>query len=185
MEPSIHEPPHLSLPGQYPLCQGTKARQQYLVFLNHPVLVVLGGRLPGDHNCRPVPIVLSYWNTLRWSTRSCLVGKKDWTVKFAARSSELFEEEDRFWATQMHSFMPHPSVRAVLAHKIKWYRRKVCEPATRLINSAAVLLGRTGEVTLITGLSKLRYPLPECHSPKHCVPQWSQIVSPRINSFER
>lgn len=81
MELSTHKQPDLSAPGQEPLCQGTTGCPLYLVFLNHPVLVVLGGRLPGDHNCCPVPIVLSHWNALRWSTRSCLFGEKDWMVK--------------------------------------------------------------------------------------------------------
>lgn len=31
----------------------------------------------------------------------------------------------------------------------------------------------------------LRYPLPACHSSGHWVPHWSQISSPRINSFEK
>lgn len=78
------------------LCQGTQPCQLYLIFLNHPVLVVLRGWLPGDHDCCPIPIVLSYWNTLRWSAGSCLFRKKNWMVTSVTPTSEFVQVEDDF-----------------------------------------------------------------------------------------
>lgn len=167
MEPSIHEQSNLSLPGQYPpLCQGIKACQQYLIFLNHPVLVVLGGRLPGDHNCRPVPIVLSYWNTLRWSTRSCLFGKKDWTVKVVTHRSELLRGRWFLGFTNTFFYAP-PFTEGSSCPQDKMIQK---ENDVNLQPGSWFLLQSccAGEekVTLVSRLSKLRYPLPECHSPE-------------------
>lgn len=80
---------NLPIKTQPTLCQGDICKY-YLVFLNHSVLVILGGWLPGDYNCSSIPIIFRYWNTLRWSTGRCLFGEKDWMVKFVKCNSERF-----------------------------------------------------------------------------------------------